>query len=123
MKEDGDDGPIESIKIRQSQAIDKLGTFATCASIFKTFVGLGILFQPYQYWLVGIANLPIFHLTSLFLSLYCARLLFRCADNHGESYSELAFKSYGRPMQIITECLIIAAQFGFCTNYVYFITS
>lgn len=42
-----DDGPVESIKLRQSMAIDKLGTFATCASIFKTFVGLGILGQPY----------------------------------------------------------------------------
>jgi len=35
---------------------------------------------------------------SLALSLYCARLLFLCADKHGESYSDLAFKAYGKPM-------------------------
>lgn len=67
--------------------------------------------------------MPLCHLGALVLALYCARLLFRAADNHGDSYSELAFKAYGRPMQIITEVLIIAAQFGFCTNYIYFITS
>ena len=47
VDEDGDeDNPRISHKARQSQKIEKLGTAATAASIFKAFVGLGILFLP-----------------------------------------------------------------------------
>ena len=46
---DGDD-PRISHKARASQKIEKLGTIATSASIFKAFVGLGILFLPNQFY-------------------------------------------------------------------------
>ncbi len=47
IEEDGDEGGrIVSIKQRQSEKIEKLGTFATGASIFKAFVGLGVIFLP-----------------------------------------------------------------------------
>ena len=52
LQEDDDDAdgrPI-SIKQRQSEQIQKLGTFATAASIFKAFVGLGVLFLPNQFY-------------------------------------------------------------------------
>ena len=45
--EDEDVNAVASIKMRQSAKIDKLGTFAAAASIFKAFVGLGVLFLPY----------------------------------------------------------------------------
>mmetsp|Transcript_17803 Transcript_17803/g.22411 ORF Transcript_17803/g.22411 Transcript_17803/m.22411 type:complete len:182 (-) Transcript_17803:961-1506(-) len=121
--EEGDVGPVASIKIRQSQNIEKLGLVATCATIFKAFVGLGILFQPYQYWLTGIMVMPFGHLGALTLSLYCARLLFICADKHGDSFTELSMMAYGPRLKLITEILIVGAQFGFCTNYIYFICS
>jgi len=42
--EEHDDGGIEDLKERKSQAIDKLSPVQTCISVFKTFVGLGVLF-------------------------------------------------------------------------------
>ena len=44
---DGDEPGLASVKLRQSEKIEKLGTFAAAASIFKAFVGLGILYLPY----------------------------------------------------------------------------
>jgi len=47
LHDDDDAAGVVSVKMRQSQKIEKLGTFAAAASIFKAFVGLGILFLPF----------------------------------------------------------------------------
>ena len=109
--------------MRQSQALEKLGVPATCMTIFKAFVGIGILLQPYQYWISGIAVMPFGHVWALLMSLYCARMLFECADSHGDSFSELAMKAGGPKLKTYTEIVIVCAQTGFCLNYIYFITS
>lgn len=45
VQESGEAGQERTSKQRQSEAIEKLGTFSAAASIFKAFVGLGILFM------------------------------------------------------------------------------
>ena len=60
---------------------------------------------------------------SLILTIYCTSLLLQCAENHGNSFSEIAEAAFGSKMKLLTEILIIASQMAFCTNYVYFISS
>ena len=101
-----------------------MGTGAAAASIFKAFVGLGILFMPGYFYETGIIGMPLVMLGSLVLTLYCMGLLLELtADNYGDSFSELAEISYGNKLKKVTEWLVIGSQIGFCTNYVYFIAS
>ena len=124
LAEDGEDvNAVASIKMRQSAKIEKLGTFAAAASIFKAFVGLGVLFLPYQFWDTGTIAMPTIMIGSLMLTLYCTTLLIECADEVGNSFSEIAEAAYGPGMRKLTQVLIICSQFSFCTNYVYFIAS
>ena len=123
--EDGDDevDNRKSIKNRQSEKIEKLGTVAASASIFKAFVGLGILFMSNQLWETGILAMPLIMVGSLILTLYCTKLLLECADEYGDSFSDIAEAAYGSKMKRLTEILIICSQMGFCINYIYFISS
>ena len=124
LAEAGEDvNAVASIKMRQSAKIEKLGKFAAAASIFKAFVGLGVLFLPYQFWDTGILAMPTIMIGSLCLTLYCTTLLIECADEVGNSFSEIAEAAYGSGMKTLTQVLIICSQFAFCTNYVYFISS
>ena len=124
LVEAGEDvNAVASIKMRQSAKIEKLGKFAAAASIFKAFVGLGVLFLPYQFWDTGIIAMPTIMIGSLCLTLYCTTLLIECADEVGNSFSEIAEAAYGPRMKTLTQVLIICSQFSFCTNYVYFIAS
>ena len=93
------------------------------ASIFKAFVGLGVLFMPNQYYETGIVAMPLIMIGSLALTLYCTSMLIEVADKHGDSFSEIALIAYGPKMKTLTEVCIIASQMGFCINYVYFISS
>ena len=124
LQESGDVGQDRTSKQRQSEKIEKLGTFATSASVFKAFVGLGILFMPQYFADTGIIGMPCIMLGSLVLTLYCTKLLLECADEgYGNEYSEIGEAAYGKGMRKLTEWLIICSQMGFCTNYVYFIAS
>ena len=101
-----------------------MGTAAAAASIFKAFVGLGILFMPQYFHDTGIIAMPSIMLGSLFLTLYCMGLLLELTkDGYGDSFSELAEMTEIKGMKKITEWLVIGSQIGFCTNYVYFIAS
>jgi amino acid permease len=123
LEADDDGDNHMSIKQRQSEKIEKLGTFATGASVFKAFVGLGVLNLPYQFWETGIAVFPTFLIGILIMTLYCTSLMLECALEHGDSYSEIAKAAYGNKMKVLVEILIIGSQIGFCTNYCYFIMS
>ena len=121
---DGDEvGGHVSVKQRQSEKIEKLGTFAAAASIFKAFVGLGILFLPFQFWETGTAAMPVIMAGSLVLTVYCTTLLMATADQYGGEFSSIAKEAYGDKARILTQVLIICSQMGFCINYIYFISS
>ena len=72
-----------------------MGTFAAGASIFKAFVGTSVLFLPYYFYETGIVAMPIIMVGSLVLTLYCMSLLLECADEYGDSFSDIAFAAYG----------------------------
>ena len=67
--------------------------------------------------------MPSIMLGSLVLTLYCTKLLLECAEDFGDSFSEIAETAYGSKMRKLTEIFIILSQCGFCINYVYFISS
>jgi len=93
-------------------------------TIFKAFVGIGILYLPNFLFEAGWAVDPFLMLGSLFLTLYCVKLLIETADElKAESMPEIALIAYGNWAKVITDMLIIGSQFGFCTSYVYFIIS
>lgn len=124
IEESDDEGDKHvSIKMRQSAKIEKLGTVAAGASIFKAFVGLGVLFLSNQFWETGILAMPLIMIGSLFLTLHCTKLILTVADDHGSSFSEIAEAAGGPRLRTLTEVLIICSQMGFCINYVYFISS
>lgn len=79
--------------------------------------------MPQYFYDTGIISMPSIMIGSLILTLYCAKLLLECAEDHGDSYTEIAESAYGPKMKKLTEWLIIGSQLGFCTNYVYFISS
>ena len=80
LHDEDEQGGVASIKMRQSEKIEKLGTFAAAASIFKAFVGLGILFLPNQVWSTGTIAMPVIMFGSLCLTIYCTTLLIETAD-------------------------------------------
>jgi len=53
--------------------------------------------------------MPSIMLGSLVLTLYCTKLLLECADDYGDSYSEIAEVAYGNKMKKLTEWLIIGS--------------
>ena len=62
-------------------------------------------------------------LLSLFLNLYCCKLLIEVHDKTGGSLPDIGFAAYGKVGKTICNILLITSQFGFCTAYVYFIAS
>ena len=63
-------------------------------------------------------------LSSLALTLYCVSLLIDCADTlQKDSMPTIAEKTWGNWAKILTDCMIIGSQLGFCTSYVFFISS
>ena len=65
--------------------------------------------------------MPTIMAGSLVLTVYCTTLLISTADEHGNEFSEIAFKAYGGWAKKVTQICIICSQMGFCINYIYFI--
>jgi len=61
---------------------------------------------------------------SLFLTLYCAKLLLdtRKALGGNLSFSEIGQKTYGKAGKIMVDVTLIGSQFSFVTAYIYFIS-
>ena len=110
-----------SNKDRMSTRIKKLGTVETAFTIFKAFVGLGVLQLPAQFYATGKYTQPTLMIGSLVLSLYCVGLLLEVADLVASSYPAIAQEVFGTWLKVIVDILIFFSQFGFCVNYVYFI--
>lgn len=101
--------------------IKKLGNVETAFTIFKAFVGLGVLQLPAQFYATGKYTQPSLMIGSLFLSLYCVSLLLEVADSVASSFPAIAKETFGNWLKIVVDILIFFSQFGFCVNYVYFI--
>ena len=59
----------------EAKQVKKLGPLATCFTIFKGFVATGILYVPKDFKNGGWLFTPFTLLGSLFVTLYCAKLL------------------------------------------------
>ena len=113
-----------SVKQRQSKKIGALSNCEVGFTIFKAFVGLGVLSTPYFAYETGWIVSPILMLCSLALTLYCVKLLIECADTLGkDSMPTIAEATWGKWAKVYTDCMIVGSQVGFCTSYVFFITS
>jgi len=111
-------------KEEESKQVKKLGPLATCFTIFKGFVATGVLYVPIDFKNGGYVFAPVTLLISLFVTLYCSKLLIAVSDRiGGGGFPEMGFKAYGKLGKIIVEIVLVASQFMFCTAYVYFIAS
>ena len=98
-----------------------MGNFATAFTLFKGFVGAGILFLPNGFyeagWLFGIIAMLI----SCTITFYFIYLLIKVKYEVGGTYGDIGYKAWGRFGRIITNLAITVAQFGFTCAYVVFI--
>ena len=107
-----------------SKKIAKLSNCAAAFTLFKAFVGIGILYLPNFLVKSGWAVNPFLMFLSLILTLYCVKLLIESSEKLGaDSLPSIAEKAYGKWAKVLTDILIVASQIGFCTSYVYFIAS
>ena len=101
-----------------------LGPWATAFSLFKGFVATGILYMPQNFINGGYGFSTIAMVGSLFLTLYCAKLLLDTRKKLGGnlSFSEIGEKTWGKPGKIMVDITLIGSQFSFVTAYIYFIS-
>ena len=64
-------------------------------------------------------------LGSLFLTLFCAKLLLDTRAKLGGnlSFSEIGERTWGKGGKILVDVTLVGSQFSFVTAYVYFIAS
>ncbi len=130
VRDDTDDDDVDpadkhlSTRQRMSKKIGALSPCEVAFTIFKAFVGLGVLSTPYFAYETGWILSPFLMLASLCLTLYCVKLLIECADELGkDSMPTIAEETWGRWLKIVTDMCIIGSQLGFCCSYVFFIAS
>lgn len=113
-----------SVKQRMSKKIGKLSNVSVAFTIFKAFVGIGVLNMPGFCYSTGWLVQPFIVFSSLALSIYCVSLLIQAAEYYKmDSLSGIAEASYGKVGKVITDICLVASQMCFCTNYCYFICS
>ena len=117
--------PHASVKQRMSKKLGgKLSNVESGFTIFKAFVGVGLLSTPSFAYASGWAINPILMAASLVLTLYCVKLLVECAEYYRvDSLPAIAFEAYGTWAKVLTDILIVCSQMGFCTSYIFFIAS
>ena len=102
----------------------EVGALVTCWAIFKSLGPIGILFAPKVFKNGGYVFTPVALIGSLFATLFCAKLLLDVHDRLGGcSFTEMAFRAYGKRGKVLIEVLIAFSCFGFGTTFVYFIAS
>ena len=101
-----------------------MGTWATAFTIFKGFVACSMLYMPKNFINGGWGFSPIMMILSLFLTLYCAKLLLDTRAKLGGkvSFSEMGELTWGKPGRLFVDVTLVGSQVSFCTSYVYFIT-
>jgi len=103
--------------------VKKLGAIATAFSIFKGFVGTGILYMPLNFVNGGYVFSPVALVLSVLLTLYCSKLLLETREKVGGSFSEIGLKTLGPKGKILVDIMLATSQIGFVTAYIYFICS
>ena len=102
-----------------------LGPWSTGLSIFKGFVGTGILYGPTSFVSGGSAFSAVALILSLVLTLYCIGLLLEVRSALGGhlSYSEMGVAALGSKGRTLCDVVIFMSQVGFVIAFIYFIAS
>eukprot|EP00931_Biecheleriopsis_adriatica_P008793 TRINITY_DN109922_c0_g1_i1.p1 TRINITY_DN109922_c0_g1~~TRINITY_DN109922_c0_g1_i1.p1 ORF type:complete len:496 (-),score=85.58 TRINITY_DN109922_c0_g1_i1:133-1620(-) len=99
------------------------GTWQTCVSLVKSFVGVGILFMPGAFseggWLFSALGL----ITVAAVSASCIWLLVDCQDRTGGTdFCEIASLAAGTWGKQAVQVSLVLSQLGNCVAYIAFIT-
>eukprot|EP00357_Protocruzia_adherens_P011689 CAMPEP_0115023116 /NCGR_PEP_ID=MMETSP0216-20121206/32135_1 /TAXON_ID=223996 /ORGANISM="Protocruzia adherens, Strain Boccale" /LENGTH=458 /DNA_ID=CAMNT_0002396291 /DNA_START=49 /DNA_END=1425 /DNA_ORIENTATION=- len=103
----------------------KASTTRTYFTLFKSFVGIGILALPNAFKQAGIIGGTIGMLVVAAASLYCMELLVRLTDKIGHdkvsTYSDVGRLIYRRYGKWTVDFCILFSQMGFSTSYLIYI--
>ena len=88
-----------------------MGPWMTAFSLFKGFVCTGILYMPKNFINGGWGFSPIMMVGSLFLTLYCAKLLLDTRAKLGGkvSFSEMGEITWGKPGRIFVDVTLVGS--------------
>jgi len=111
-----DSTPITARKIRkeaqfEEKTKEKMGPWATAFTIFKGFVACSMLYMPKNFINGGWGFSPIMMIGSLFLTLYCAKLLLDTRAKLGGkvSFSEMGEITWGKPGRIFVDVTLVGS--------------
>lgn len=93
----------------EASRVKKLGPIATCFTIFKGFVCTAILYVPENFESGGYIFTPITLLASMFLTLYCIKLLLEVHSKIGGSYPEMGERAFGKRGRACVEVVLVAS--------------
>jgi len=113
------------IKEKATEEVEKLGPLATAFTLFKGIVCSGILYLPTSFVTGGWLFSGVALIFSLFLTLFCIKLLLevRTKLGGGVSFPEIGFITYGKTGKILVDISLFSSQVGFTCAYIYFIAS
>jgi len=63
---------------------------------------LGVLYLPTQFDSTGVVAMPTIMAASLLMVIYCTKLMIECADQYGNSFTEIAEAAFGKTGKLIT---------------------
>ena len=101
----------------------KLGAWATGFSLFKGFVGTGILYMPANFITAGWGFSTFTLILAAALTIIAAKLLIETREKLGGnlSYPDIGMKLYGTKGRVAVEVSIVGSQFTLVAAYIYFI--
>ncbi|CCE87259.1 Piso0_005804 [Millerozyma farinosa CBS 7064] len=112
--------PIPSYKPKK-QKKGTASVLKTFFLVFKALVGSGVLFLPKAFFNGGLLFSSVVLSLFGFLTFLCYIILVQCKNTfQKDSYGELGFKTYGRPLRLCILISIIISQIGFVSTYVLF---
>jgi proton-coupled amino acid transporter len=105
--------------------------FKTCANIFISIVGAGVLGLPYTFKTTGYATGLIMLFVVAFLTYHCMLLLVNTRRklesimgfSKIKSFGDLGFTICGPFGRFSVDAMIVLSQAGFCVSYLIFIAS
>lgn len=114
--------PPHTPKVKSASPPKGTATVAkTFFLVFKSLVGSGVLFLPRAFFNGGLLFSTISLTAFGLLTFFCYLVLIKSKKIMGlNSFGELGFKTYGRPLKIFILFSIILSQIGFVATYILF---
>ena len=102
-----------------------LGPWSTAFTLFKGFVGTGILYMPTAFISGGSVFSAVALLGTLLVTLFCIKLLLQVRSTLGShlSFSDLGVATCGRAGKLTVDVTLFLSQTSFVVAQIYFISS